>query len=156
MYHSPTIHALFMVYSWCVVTELCRNTYHFVKIPLFSLHLARYRVPLACPFHVPCTSLATNCKKSRQFQVKSLNIPCGLRRPSVFHAMRSVDPPCSLRVCSVYVSSSYRLATLTLLSRFALPPARSAILMRAQHCTHSCVGSAPCAPADSQSTPGTC
>lgn len=25
---------------------------------LFSLHLARYRVPLACPFRLPCMSLA--------------------------------------------------------------------------------------------------
>ncbi len=37
---------------------------------LISLHLARYRVPLRCPFHLPCTSLATSCGKKRHFQVK--------------------------------------------------------------------------------------
>ena len=64
MYHSPTIdlsvepafarpcknffpchsltrslHAPFMVYSWCLVTELCRNSFAFVKISPFLLGL---------------------------------------------------------------------------------------------------------------------
>lgn len=31
-----------------------------ISSALISLHPPRYRVPLSCPFHVPCTSLATN------------------------------------------------------------------------------------------------
>lgn len=73
--HSLTrsLHAPFMVYSWCVGTELCQNTYLFVKISLFSLHQVRYRVPLACTFRLPLISLGTNSQKSARREVKQFD-----------------------------------------------------------------------------------
>ena len=122
MYHSPTIdlsvepafarpcknffpchsltrslHAPFMVYSWRVGTELCQSTYLFVKISLFSLHQVRYRVPLACPFHLPCISLVTNCQKSARQEVKQFDTrPIG-RQLSCVEVQAKLSFP---RLCS--------------------------------------------------------
>ena len=93
--HSLTrsLHAPFMVNSWCLVAELCRNTYHFVKISPFLLGLrprarpislrsisfratpsaataafVNHYIPsfLASPSHVPSYSLACPllCKRA--------------------------------------------------------------------------------------------
>ena len=52
-----------------------------------SLQLPRYRVPLRCPFHLPCTSLATSCRKKRHFQVKIQDsLPTTHLRPTYYQS----------------------------------------------------------------------
>ena len=57
-------------------TEPSRSSYAFVKISLFSLQMARYRLPLSFPFLLPCISLATNSQEDDRRQV---DFPYGRR-----------------------------------------------------------------------------
>ena len=54
---------------------------------LISLHPARYRVPLSCPFHLPCTSLATNRPFRPLLQVKIHDsLPTTHLRPTYYQS----------------------------------------------------------------------
>ena len=70
-FHAPcTIHPPFMLHSWCIhgVWVLsCVEVHTFLSIFHFFLYIWP---AIPCPFHLPCISLAINCQKSVDQEVK--------------------------------------------------------------------------------------
>ena len=94
--HAPCpIHAPFMVYSWCLVAELCRSTYIFVKISLFFSGCC----PHARPISLRSISFRATPSAATAAFVNPY-IPSFLASPSLVPSISLACPLLCKRACS--------------------------------------------------------